>query len=540
MNMKMIVDSIGNFDFNVLLAGFNDSSHVLTQVELISLIVLGVLGIGICLTGWKFVRVWAVIFGFVSGTVGGAAAAYFAGLAVDYIWIPGLVVGVILTALSIWKKKVGGFWLCWLMTALVGVHLLKPDSVILWGVCIGVGLLVAVVFIWFSSIVTIFVTSIFGGMVTGSCIYYLIPVNMRWIHIVLCIVAAVLGVWIQMLMESGKQKKSNLKTAEKIRENNSTENDVERARNWIDEVEEDDQMVEEDQMEKEDASEVEEEEYYFDEEEPSQDGVPSKKERKGVILSLGATFIALLLLVYCIIKGLPFSGLLLDLSQNKYVDMLFGEGSYFYQGSVTIFSFLLIFSSLIYGIRVGTIDDNRDLVDGMSYYLKDVASLLVLIFFAAQFCLIFKETNIGLFIVASLSELINKFQFTGLLLVVVTFLVVAISTFFVPMASTKWAMMSPVIVPMFMQSSMTPEFAEAVFRAADSSVKGLTPIFSYFVILIGFLHIYNKRKNDVITISDAMSLMVPYAIAFTILWLIIILAFYIIGIPIGIGTGVML
>ena len=111
-----------------------------------------------------------------------------------------------------------------------------------------------------------FVTSIFGGMVTGSCIYYLIPVNMRWIHIVLCIVAAVLEVWIQMLMESGKQKKSNLKTAEKIRENNSTENDVERARNWIDEVEEDDQMVEEDQMEKEDASEVEEEEYYFDEE----------------------------------------------------------------------------------------------------------------------------------------------------------------------------------------------------------------------------------------------------------------------------------
>ena len=280
--------------------------------------------------------------------------------------------------------------------------------------------------------------------------------------------------------------------------------------------------------------------YYFDEEEPSQENVVSKKERKGVILSLGATLIAVILLVYCIIKGLPFSGLLLDLNQNKYVDMLFGSGSYFYKGSVTIFSFLLIFSSLIYGIRVGTIKDNRDLVDGMSYYLKDVASLLVLIFFAAQFCMIFKETNIGLFIVASLSELLNEFQLTGLLLIVVTFIIVAICTFFIPMASTKWAILSPIVVPMFMQSSMTPEFAEAVFRAADSSIKGLTPIFSYFVILIGFLHIYNKRKNDVITITDAMSLMIPYTIAFTILWLIIILAFYIIGIPIGIGTGVML
>ena len=280
--------------------------------------------------------------------------------------------------------------------------------------------------------------------------------------------------------------------------------------------------------------------YYFDEEEPSQEDIVSKKERKGVILSLGATLIAVILLVYCIIKGLPFSGLLLDLTQNKYVDMLFGSGSYFYKGSVTIFSFLLIFSSLIYGIRVGTIKDNRDLVDGMSYYLKDVASLLVLIFFAAQFCMIFKETNIGLFIVASLSELLNEFQLTGLLLIVVTFIIVAICTFFIPMASTKWAILSPIVVPMFMQSSMTPEFAEAVFRAADSSIKGLTPIFSYFVILIGFLHIYNKRKNDVITITDAMSLMIPYTIAFTILWLIIILAFYIIGIPIGIGTGVML
>lgn len=280
--------------------------------------------------------------------------------------------------------------------------------------------------------------------------------------------------------------------------------------------------------------------YYFDEEEPSQEGEVTKKEKKGVVLSLCSTFIVLLILIYCIIKGLPFSGLLLDLSQSRYVDMLFGNGSYFYQGSVTIFSFILMFSSIIYGVRTRTIDDNRDIVDGMSYYLKDVASLLVLIFFAAQFCLIFKETNIGLFIVASLSELLNELQLSGILLVIITFFVVAISTFFVPMASTKWAMLSPVIVPMFMQGSMSPEFAEAVFRAADSSMKGLTPIFSYFVILIGFLHIYNKRKNDVITITDAMSLMIPYTIAFTILWFVIILAFYIIGIPIGIGTGVML
>ena len=104
--------------------------------------------------------------------------------------------------------------------------------------------------------------------------------------------------------------------------------------------------------------------------------------------------------------------------------------------------------------------------------------MLVLIFFAAQFCLIFKETNIGVFIVATLTELLNNLQLTGIVLIIFTFIIVVISTLFVPMASTKWAIMSPVVVPMFMQSSFTPEFAQAVYRAADSSIKGMSPLFT--------------------------------------------------------------
>ena len=91
-----------------------------------------------------------------------------------------------------------------------------------------------------------------------------------------------------------------------------------------------------------------------------------------------------------------------------------------------------------------------------------------------------------------------------------------------------------------MQSSFTPEFAQAVFRAADSSVKGMTPLFTYFVILIGFLQIYNTKKKDMIGLTDAMSLMLPYSIAFSILWLLILIAFYIIGLPLGFNAGVML
>ena len=247
-----------------------------------------------------------------------------------------------------------------------------------------------------------------------------------------------------------------------------------------------------------------------------------------------------MVLIYCIIPGLPLSGLFLYLKDNLYVDQLFGDNSYFNQGVVFLASAFLVVEGLIYGLRVGTIKNSRDLVSGMNYYLKGFSSLIVLIFFASQFCMIFKETNIGIFIVASLTEVLSNLQLTGILLVVVSFIMIGISTIFVPAAGTKWAIIAPVMVPLFMQSSLTPEFASAVFRAADSSLKGITPLFTYFVILIGFLQIYDKRKNDTVTITDAMSLMAPYTIALTILWFIVILGFYIVGIPIGINTSVTL
>ena len=265
----------------------------------------------------------------------------------------------------------------------------------------------------------------------------------------------------------------------------------------------------------------------------------TSKEKKSVILAILSTSLVSLIILYCILPGLPFSGLFLDLEADSYVASLFGSNSYFNKGVVLVFSALLGLAGLVYGMRIKNIKNNKDLMNSMSYYLKGFSSLLILIFFAAQFCLIFKETNIGVFIVASLSQLFEKLQLTGIVLIIFSFIVILVCSIFVPAASTKWAILAPVMVPLFMQSSFTPEFAQALFRAADSSLKGVTPLFTYFVILIGFLQIYNNKKN-IITLTDAMALMVPYSICFTIIWFLVILAFYIIGLPIGISTGVMI
>ena len=266
----------------------------------------------------------------------------------------------------------------------------------------------------------------------------------------------------------------------------------------------------------------------------------TSKEKKGVIISILALIIILFPVLYCIIPNLPFSGLLLNLKADNFNSQLFGTESYFYQGSVIMFSGLLMFAGLIYGLRVKTIRNNRDFVDGMNYYLKDLSSILVLIFFAAQFCLIFKQTNIGIFLLSLITEFVGKMKLTGIALIFVTYLITAIANLLVPTSGTKWAILSPIIVPMFMQSSLTPEFSVAVFRAADSATKGITPLFTYFVILVGFLQIYKKKKNDVVTIKDALKLMIPYTIAYTVLWFVIILSFYLLGLPIGFSTSTVL
>ncbi|MDO5569753.1 MAG: AbgT family transporter [bacterium] len=258
----------------------------------------------------------------------------------------------------------------------------------------------------------------------------------------------------------------------------------------------------------------------------------NSNEKKGLIISITTIVLISLLVIYCIIPGLPFSGLLLYLKDSTYIEQLFGYNSYFNQGSVFIFSVLLIIAGLIYGLRLKTIKHNKDFIDGMNYYLTNISSILVLMFFVAQFVAVFKKSNLGVFVTASIIEFIGSLQISGILLIIITFIVILICSIFLPVASTKWAIMSPVLIPMFMQSSFTPEFATAIFRAGDAVIKSINPLFTYFVILIGFLQIYNQDNKNV-TITDAMSLIAPYTISAIVVWILIILGFYIIGIPLG-------
>ena len=86
-----------------------------------------------------------------------------------------------------------------------------------------------------------------------------------------------------------------------------------------------------------------------------------------------------------------------------------------------------------------------------------------------------------------------------------------------------------------MNASISPEFAQVLYTAGDSITNGLTPIFTYFVIYIAFMEKYNK-SDETVTLFGSMKYMTPYFIYITIIWFVLIVGWYLLGVPIGIGS----
>lgn len=262
--------------------------------------------------------------------------------------------------------------------------------------------------------------------------------------------------------------------------------------------------------------------------------VITNKELRGLIIGLGLGIIYTLLVIYMIIPGLPLSGAFLDHSGERYIDMIFGNNSLFAKGFIFIVTFAFFLIGIGYGFMTKTIKNNKDVTDSLGHSLDDIGSIIVLIFFASLFINVYEESHIGLVITGFISSLIGSLNFTGIGLILITLICIAIANIFCPSSIVKWSMLSSVIVPLFMNASISPEFSQLVYVAGDSITNGLTPLFMYFVIYIAFMEKYNK--GEMVTLFGSIKTLIPYSVYSLIIWAIVLVGFYLIGIPIGIGS----
>ena len=258
-----------------------------------------------------------------------------------------------------------------------------------------------------------------------------------------------------------------------------------------------------------------------------------KKERRGLMFALIGAVTYFLFFIYNIIPGLPFSGKLLDDSQLLYVDKLFNYNSFFSNGFVFIVMFFFVILGLFYGIGAKTITNHKEFVKSLSYSLDGIGESIILIFVASLFISVFKYSNIGSVIVALLASLVRNVHFQGIPLILLLFVVSIVSTLFLPGTVSKWAILSPIVVPVFMNAGITPEFSQIIFRLGEGVSLGLTPLMSYFVIYLAIMMKYSKSDEN--HFFESFKYQIPFSVASAITFVIVILLWYLIGLPLGIN-----
>ena len=244
-------------------------------------------------------------------------------------------------------------------------------------------------------------------------------------------------------------------------------------------------------------------------------------ERRGLWAAAGAT----VLLTAVVLWGvLPEKGFLVNPKNPDFA------ASAFMVGLVTFIFLYGLLPGIAYGVAAGTIKSDHDVMAGMNGTMKSMASFIVLSFFAAQFIAYFTWTNLGIITAVSGAELISHLglQDLPILLMIALVLFAATVNLLISSASAKWALLAPVFVPMFMLLGYTPALVQGAFRVGDSVTNIITPLMSYFPLILTFAHKYDPRAG----IGTLIATMLPYSIA----WTLLLVGWIALGLPMGPGA----
>lgn len=250
----------------------------------------------------------------------------------------------------------------------------------------------------------------------------------------------------------------------------------------------------------------------------------SPKETKGLL----AAMIALLIIVGITLVGIipsngffrgPDGGLLTSPLIKGVVSMLF----------ITAGA-----TGLVYGIVTGKFKNDSDVVNGMGDSMKTLAIYLVLVFFAAQFVAYFKWSNLGIIMAVKGANLLMASEIGLIPLMILFILLSATINMLMGSASAKWAILAPIFIPMFMIMGYSPELSQVVYRIGDSVTNVISPMMSFFALIIAYIQKYEPKAG----IGTIIATMIPYSLAFLFVWIILLVGWLLLDIPLGPDAGI--
>lgn len=197
---------------------------------------------------------------------------------------------------------------------------------------------------------------------------------------------------------------------------------------------------------------------------------------------------------------------------------------------VPLIFILFIIPGIVYGRVSGTFKTNNDVIKAMSATMLTMGAYIVMAFFCAQFLAAFSQSNIGTMLALYGAEGLKAMNLPGQATIVGMILLTAMVNLLIGSASAKWALIGPILVPMLMAVGISPELSQAAYRVGDSVSNIISPLMVFFPLVVVYCQRYVKGAG----IGTLASLMMPYSIAMLIGWTVFLLAYWALGIPLGI------
>ncbi|MBS3991563.1 MAG: AbgT family transporter [Erysipelothrix sp.] len=207
----------------------------------------------------------------------------------------------------------------------------------------------------------------------------------------------------------------------------------------------------------------------------------------------------------------------------------------FMSSIIAVMSLIFFVPGLLYGIGAKTITSDKELVEVMVKGISGIASFLVLVFFAAQFVSAFNYSNLGIILSVSGANFLQNIGFIGLPLIIAFIILTAFINIFIAVDSAKWIIMAPIFVPMFMRLGLSPELAQVVYRIGDSSTNIISPLMPFFPLAVAFSQKYDMKFG----VGSLITTMAPYSIAFLVGWTLLFVVWFLLGLPLGPGAGLL-
>lgn len=250
----------------------------------------------------------------------------------------------------------------------------------------------------------------------------------------------------------------------------------------------------------------------------------SRIERKGLLIAL----LTLITIIFITLIGIiPEDGFFRGSDGGMLSSPLI-------RGVVAMLFITAAAMGLAYGFTTGTYKSDADVMKGMATSMKTLAVYLVLVFFAAQFVAYFKWSNLGIILAVKGADLIMSADIGLIPLMILFILLAATINMLMGSASAKWAIIAPIFIPMFMIMGYSPELSQVVYRIGDSVTNVISPMMSFFALIIAFIQKYEPKAG----IGTIIATMVPYSITFLIFWVLLLVVWLTLGIPLGPDAGI--